>query len=109
MTREFIVVTLIGALASFLTLLGAVVAERVEVQRRVISHALQFAAGVLTALVAFSLMPPALYYGSTIVVIVGFFLGGASFVLIDYMAAKKLPFISIPKLPAFLRHCISAS
>ncbi|KXK22970.1 MAG: hypothetical protein UZ15_CFX003000761 [Chloroflexi bacterium OLB15] len=56
---------------------------------RVISRALQFAAGVLTALVAFSLMPPAVRSDNAVVVIIGFFIGGAAFAVMDFMAARR--------------------
>ena len=56
---EFLMVLAIALLASFLTWLGVPIAERFDVSQRIVSAALQFAAGIITALVAFSLMPPA--------------------------------------------------
>jgi len=87
--NDFILVIIISAIAAFLTVLGAFIAEKVDVPNRIISRALQFAAGVLTALVAFSLMPPAVRSESSTLVIVGFFFGGACFVIMDYMASRK--------------------
>lgn len=55
--NEFLLVLAIGLLAFLLTYLGAPAAERVEASARVTGGMLQFAAGIITALVAFSLMP----------------------------------------------------
>lgn len=89
--NEFVLVLLIAAVAAFLTYLGAPVAERFAVPHRVVSAALQFAAGVVTALVAFSLMPPALYQGATTWIVLAFFLGGVLFVAIEYLSLRFLP------------------
>ncbi len=86
---EFLLVLGIGLLASFLTYLGAPVAERFEAPHIVVSAALQFAAGVIAALVAFSLMPPAVLYSRPLWAALGFFVGGALFVAIDYYAAQR--------------------
>ncbi len=56
---DFLLVFIIALFASFLTYLGAPAAERFDVSHKVVSGALQFAAGILTALVVFTLMPPA--------------------------------------------------
>lgn len=85
---EFLLVFGIALLASFLTYLGAPVAERFDVPHRVVSGALQFAAGILTGVVAFSLMPVAYRDGTPIGIVLGFFVGGAIFVLIEYGAAR---------------------
>ncbi|MFO7664663.1 MAG: hypothetical protein R6X18_19040 [Chloroflexota bacterium] len=58
MSDEFWIVFLIALIPALLTYLGAPLAERFVVSQRVISAALQFAAGIITALVALSLMPP---------------------------------------------------
>jgi ZIP family zinc transporter len=50
---------------------------------------LQFAAGIITALVAFSLMPVAVRYSTPLRVVLGFFVGGALFVAIDYISARR--------------------
>jgi len=76
--------------AAVLTYLGAPVAERFDIPHRVVSAALQFAAGVITALVAFSLMPPALYKGATTSIILAFFLGGVLFVAIEHLSLRFL-------------------
>jgi ZIP family zinc transporter len=56
----------------------------------VVSAALQFAAGVIAALVAFTLMPPAVENGSTIGVVLGFFVGGAIYITFEYVSARKM-------------------
>ncbi len=59
----FLLVIGISALAAGLTFLGAPLAERFDVPHRIVSGALQFAAGIITALVAITLMPPAIWGG----------------------------------------------
>lgn len=88
--NDFLLVLLIASVAAVLTYLGAPVAERFDIPHRVVSAALQFAAGVITALVAFSLMPPALYKGATTSIILAFFLGGVLFVAIEYLSLRFL-------------------
>ncbi|MCB0304497.1 MAG: hypothetical protein KDI38_12040, partial [Calditrichaeota bacterium] len=83
---DFFLVLLIASVAAILTYLGAPAAERFDVPHRVVSGALQFAAGVITALVAFSLMPPALYKGATTWIVLAFFLGGVLFVAIEFIS-----------------------
>ncbi|HYO87980.1 MAG TPA: hypothetical protein VER79_04985 [Candidatus Limnocylindrales bacterium] len=85
---EFLAVVAIGVLAAILTLLGALVAERVTVRPVFVSHALQFAGGILTGLVALTLMAPAFYAGPITELIVGFFAGGIAFVILDFYSAK---------------------
>ena len=91
MTNEFALVLVIASVAAVLTDRGAPVAERFDIPHRVVSAALQFAAGVITALVAFSLMSPALYKGTTPLIILAFFLGGVLFVAIEYISLRFLP------------------
>lgn len=91
MTSEFALVLVIAGVAAVLTYTGAPVAERFDIPHRVVSAALQFAAGVITALVAFSLMSPALYKGTTPLIILAFFLGGVLFVAIEYISMRFLP------------------
>ena len=88
--NDFLLVLGIAALASFLTYLGAPAAERLEVPQRVVSAALQFAAGIISALVAFSLMPSAVRLGPPVWIVLAFFVGGALFVTIEYIAARQL-------------------
>lgn len=88
--NEFWLVLGIAAVAAVLTYLGAPVAERFDVPQRAVSAALQFAAGVISALVAFSLMPPAVRLGSSTGVVAGFFVGGAFFVVIEYLFTQAL-------------------
>ncbi len=50
----------ISTLAAGLTFLGVPLTERFDAPHRIVSGALQFAAGIITALVAITLMPPAI-------------------------------------------------
>lgn len=88
--NEFLLVFGIAAFAAFLTFLGAPIAERFDVPHRVISAALQFAAGIITALVALSLMPPAVRYGHPVTIALMFFIGGAIYVIFEYYSAKRM-------------------
>lgn len=88
--NEFLVVMGIAFVAAFLTYLGAPVAEKFDVPYGVVSAALQFAAGIITAVVALSLMPPAVRAGPPVWVVLAFFLGGAFFVSLEYFSAQKL-------------------
>jgi len=88
--NEFALVLGIAMLAAFLTYLGAPLAERFEVPSRVVSASLQFAAGIIVALVGLSLLPPAVRAGSALQITVAFFCGGALFVLFEYFTAKRL-------------------
>ncbi len=84
---EFLLVLVVASVAALLTYLGAPLAERFDAPQRVVSAALQFAAGLITALIAFSLMPPAVRYGPAIGVALGFFAGGALFFTLEYYSA----------------------
>ncbi len=88
--NEFSLVFAIALLTAGLTYLGAPLAERFDVPDRVISAALQFAAGIITALVGLSLMPPAVRYGIPSGVALAFFLGGALFVAFEYVSGQQL-------------------
>ena len=88
--NEFLLVLGISTFAAFLTYLGAPIAERFDVPRRVISAALQFAAGIITALVALSLMPPAVRGGPPVAIALMFFIGGAIYVVFEYYSAQKM-------------------
>ncbi len=81
---------IIASVAALLTYLGAPAAERFDVPHRLVSAALQFAAGIITGLVAFSLMPPAVRDGQYLGIVVGFFLGGTLFVTMEYLTARTL-------------------
>ncbi len=87
---EFVLVFGIALLASFLTYLGAPAAERFDAPPKVISGALQFAAGIITALVAFSLMPPAVRSGPYAWVVLAFFLGGVLYVTLEYLSTRLM-------------------
>lgn len=88
--NDLLLVTAIALLASFLTYLGAPAAERFNPSQRVISAALQFAAGIITALVAFSLMPPAVRGGPYGWIVLAFFIGGVLYVTVEYISARSL-------------------
>ena len=87
--NDFLLVSLIASLAALLTYLGAPLAERYVLPQPVISAVLQFAAGIIVAMVAISLMPPALLNGPLLPVVIAFFLGGAIFVLFEYFSTPK--------------------
>lgn len=89
MSGEFLLVFVIALLAAFLTYLGAPLAERFDAPQRAISAALQFAAGVIAALVAISLMPLPVREGPQGPVALAFFLGGAVFVVFEYYSAQR--------------------
>jgi ZIP family zinc transporter len=86
---DFLIVLLIAGIAAFLTWLGAPLAEKFDVPQKVVSGALQFAAGVIAALVFLSLMPPAVRGGDIVVAALAFFIGGAIFVFFEYFTAKR--------------------
>jgi ZIP family zinc transporter len=88
--NDFVLVLVIASVAALLTFLGAPAAERFDVPHRVVSAALQFAAGIITGLVAFSLMPSAVRDGPYIGIVIGFFLGGAIFVTMEYLSSRML-------------------
>ncbi|WP_129671007.1 ZIP family metal transporter [Candidatus Chloroploca sp. Khr17] len=87
---EFQLVLIIASLAAFFTYLGAPLAEALDVPHLVISATLQFAAGVIMALVAFSLMPPAIRLGPLTWVLGAFFVGGLLYVMLEYVSAWAL-------------------
>ncbi len=80
---DFAAVLAISALAAGLTYLGAPLAERFEAPHRVVSAALQFAAGIVTALVVISLMPPAMRKGAYMLNVLAFFVGGVLYVVLE--------------------------
>jgi ZIP family zinc transporter len=88
--NDFFLVLGIASVAALLTYLGAPAAERFEAPHRVVSGALQFAAGIIAALVALSLMPPAVRAGSSLALTLSFFTGGALFVAIEYFSTQYL-------------------
>jgi ZIP family zinc transporter len=87
--NDFLIVVVIAALTAFFTWLGAPLAERFDVPHKVVSGALQFAAGVIAALVFLSLMPPAVRGGDLGVAALSFFIGGAIFVFFEYFSARR--------------------
>lgn len=87
---DFLLVLGIAAVAAFLTYLGAPAAERFDIPHRFVAAALQFAAGIITGLVALSLMPPAVRGDSPVAVALAFFIGGALYVVFEYYSAVRL-------------------
>ena len=87
--NEFLLVLGTASITAFLTFLGALLAERLEAPRQVISAALQLAAGSIIAVVAFTLMPPAVQSAPPLLIMSAFFVGGALFVVMDSVSASK--------------------
>lgn len=87
---DFLLVFLISGIAALLTYLGAPLAERFTVPFRWVSAALQFAAGIITGMVAFSLMPTAVRDGSYVGIVIAFFLGGIIYVALEYLTSRML-------------------
>jgi ZIP family zinc transporter len=85
--NDLLLVLTIATLAAGLTYLGAPIAERFDLPHRVISGALQFAAGVVMAIVAFSLMPTAVRNGPWQGIVPAFFVGGVFYVLLERLSA----------------------
>jgi len=85
---DFLLVVGISALAAGLTYLGVPLAERFDVPNRIVSGALQFAAGIITALVAVTLMPPAIRNGPYVLTVLAFFAGGVLYVLLEHYAKQ---------------------
>ena len=86
--NDFVAVVGIAALAAGLTYLGVPAAERFDVPHRIVSAALQFAAGIVTALVAVTLMPPAMRNGPYVLTVLAFFAGGVLYVLLEYFTKR---------------------
>jgi len=82
--NDFVLVVSIAGLAAGLTYLGVPAAERFDVPHRLVSGALQFAAGIITALVAVTLMPPAIRNGPYVLTVLAFFVGGVLYVLLEH-------------------------
>jgi zinc transporter, ZIP family len=86
--NDFVWVLGIAALAAGLTYLGVPVAERFDLPQRIVSGALQFAAGIITALVAVTLMPPAMRNGPYALNLLAFFAGGVLYVLLEHYTKR---------------------
>ena len=86
--NDFVVVVGIAAFAAGLTYLGVPAAERFDVPHRLVSGALQFAAGIVTALVAVTLMPPAIRNGPYVWAVLAFLAGGVLYVLLEYFTKQ---------------------
>jgi ZIP family zinc transporter len=86
--NDFLLVVGISALAAGLTFLSVPLAERFDVPHRIVSGALQFAAGIITALVAITLMPPAMRNGPYVLAVLAFFAGGVLYVLLEHYTKR---------------------
>ncbi len=87
--NEFLLVIGTASIAAFLTFLGALLAEKLEAPGQVISAALQLAAGSIIAVVAFTLMPPAVRAAPPLLSMSAFFMGGVLFVVMDAITASR--------------------
>ncbi len=87
--NEFLLVIGTASVTAFLTFLGAILAEKLEAPRQVIGAALLLAAGSIVAVVAFTLMPPAMRVVSPLWSMTAFFIGGALFVTMDTVTASR--------------------
>jgi zinc transporter, ZIP family len=85
---EFLLVAGIAGLAAGLSWAAVPLAERRDVPFRVVSAALQFAAGIITALVVVTLMPPAIRSGAYVVNVFAFFAGGVLYVLLEHYGKR---------------------
>jgi len=88
--NAFVLILVSAGIAAAFSLVGALLAERIDPPQRVISSALQFAAGILTAMVAFTLMPSAVRGIEPAWLASAFFAGGALFIGIEYGASRLL-------------------
>ena len=87
--NEFLLVLGTASITAFLTFLGALLAEKLEAPRQVISAALQLAAGSIIAVVAFTLLPPAVQAVPPLLGMSAFFAGGVLFVVMDASTASR--------------------
>ncbi|MFC4171223.1 ZIP family metal transporter [Microvirga sp. GCM10011540] len=78
---QVLALALLPALGNFA---GGAVAELIKTSRRTLSRALHVAAGIVVAVVAIELMPEALEGAAPWLVVLGFCLGGATFILFDW-------------------------
>ena len=85
-----LVIVGIGALAGAITYIGAIFAERFQASQRLVNGALKFAAGMIMAVVAFSLMPKAVRGASYTWVLGAFFVGGLLYILVEYLSQRVM-------------------
>ncbi|MCB5177549.1 ZIP family metal transporter [Microvirga lenta] len=78
---QVLALALLPALGNFA---GGAVAELIKTSRRTLSRALHVAAGIVVAVVAIELMPEALEGAAPWLVVLGFCLGGVTFILLDW-------------------------
>jgi zinc transporter ZupT len=80
----------IAGVTAFVTWLGAPLAEWLDAPQQVVSAALQLAAGILTSVVGFSLLPSAVQNLPALWVMLGFFVGGSLFLVFEQMAENRI-------------------
>ncbi|MFC4171554.1 ZIP family metal transporter [Microvirga sp. GCM10011540] len=78
---QVLALALLPALGNFA---GGAVAELLKTSRQTLSRALHVAAGIVVAVVSTELMPEALEGAAPWLVVLGFCLGGATFILLDW-------------------------
>lgn len=74
-----------GALSGFALLIGAIVALDFKLKQKVIAGIMAFGSGLLICSITFGLIEQAFKHGGFTSVIIGFILGGAVFILGDYL------------------------
>jgi ZIP family zinc transporter len=88
--QSFPLMLAIASLTAFFTWLGAPLAEWIDAPQYVVNAALQLAAGILTAIVGFSLLPVAIQSLSALWVMVSFFSGGSLFLVFEQLAENSI-------------------
>jgi len=78
-------VLIFGAISGFSLLLGALTGIYFKFSKKVIAAFMAFGSGVLVCALTFGLMENAFNHGGFDAVIIGFLLGGATFILGDYL------------------------
>lgn len=80
---------LFGLASGFSLLLGALTGSRFNLKQKTIAGFMAFGAGVLICALTFGLMEEAFGHGGFDAVIIGFLLGGVTFIAGDYLVHKK--------------------
>ena len=85
---DFLLVALFSVAVGAILYLAARAADRFNIAQSALNSALQFAAGLIFGLVIISLMPDAIYNAPLVGVLLAFFIGGAGFVLYEYLSNR---------------------
>lgn len=88
--NEFFQVFAIGMLGGAITYLGVPIAERFAVSARVVSGALQFAAGFLAGTIVLNMLVPAIQEIEPLAVVLAFLVGGSFYVGLELLAARRM-------------------